>query len=264
MPSSLSQSISEKVLPVKIKAVAVVLAALGLNALALGDVAVLTSGRDNTLYESAAGDISNGAGTGMFAGRSNAEADSIRRGLVWFDVAAQIPAGSTITSATLSLYQSSANTQPISISVHRSLESWGEGTSVGGGGGGGGGAAATAGDATWLFRSFPGMPWATPGGSFQPAASATSNVAGAGTYSWSSPQLLADIQQLLDSPATNFGWIILGDESAPGTAKRFATREETILDRRPMLMVEYTPIPAPGGFMFLSAASFSLLRRKRR
>ncbi len=244
-------------------AIAVALmAAQGLAMIARADSTVIVSSRDNTLYQSTAGDLSNGAGSGMFAGRNAAASNSIRRALVWFDVAGQIPAGSTITSVTLSMYNSAANADEAQVSLHRALENWGEGTSSAGMGGGGG-APATPGDATWLFRSYPGSPWSTPGGTFAAGASATAAVADSGPYEWNSGGLVADIQGFLDSPATNFGWIILGNESASSTAKRFATREETIADRRPMLLVEYTPIPAPPAALILAFSAAHVMRRRR-
>jgi hypothetical protein len=230
--------------------------------LATADVAQLGSSRDNTLYQDPEGHLSNGAGTGMFAGRSASASNSIRRVLAFFDIAASIPAGATITSATLTLSNSAANTSDTSISLHRVTEDWGEGTSVAGMGGGGG-AAATAGDSTWLFRSFPGSPWATPGGSFVPGASSAAVVGGPGSYSWSGSGLVADIQAFLDAPATNFGWILLGDESASSTTRRFATREESDVNLRPMLSVEYTPVPAPGGVAVIAMLAGLGIRRRR-
>ena len=37
--------------------------------------------------------------------------------------------------------------------------------------------------------------------------------------------MVADVQGWLDNPASNFGWLMLGDETAIVTAKRFDTRE---------------------------------------
>ena len=70
---------------------------------AQGPVTVtLTSDRDNTLYESATGGLSNGAGSRCFVGLTaqGPESDA-RRALVRFDLAAQIPPCSTITAVTL-------------------------------------------------------------------------------------------------------------------------------------------------------------------
>ena len=49
--------------------------------------------------------------------------------------------------------------------------------------------------------------------------------------------MVADVQSWLDNPATNFGWLVLGDESTSATAKRFDTREST---SSPVLTIEYT------------------------
>ena len=57
--------------------------------------------------------------------------------------------------------------------------------------------------------------------------------------------MIADVQSWLDSPANNFGWLILGDESGIATAKRFDTREST---DPPVLAIQYVtghPTPTP-------------------
>lgn len=241
-------------------AIAFALASVGT---AHADVQTLVSARDNTLFMDPEGDISNGAGTAMFSGRNAAPSNSVRRAVVWFDIAAVVPAGATITGATLTLHNSGSNDGITAMTLNRLLESWGEGTSTGGGPGGGAGGPAAPGDATWLFRSFPGMPWTSPGGTFAGTASASTPVGAAGFYSWSSAGLLADVQASLNSPASNFGWIILGDESVGSTAKRFATREETLANRRPMLMIEYTPVPSPAGVSVLVLGGIAAGRRRR-
>lgn len=246
-----------------VRAVAAALSVLVVPALAMADVALIGSSRDNTLYQDAEGDLSNGAGTGMFAGRNAAGSNSIRRGLLFFDIAANIPAGATITSAILTLSNSAANANGESISLHRVLEEWGEGTSVAGMGGGGG-AAATAGDSTWIFRSFPATPWSSAGGSFALGASSAAVVAEAGSYDWSGAGLVSDVQGFLDAPVSNFGWILLGNESESSTAKRFATREESETSLRPMLSVEYTTVPAPGGLIAFTLMAGLGIRRRRR
>ena len=57
--------------------------------------------------------------------------------------------------------------------------------------------------------------------------------------------MAADIQQWLDDPASNYGWILAGNESANQTTKRFATRENSDEGHRPLLTVEYTGGEAP-------------------
>jgi hypothetical protein len=218
---------------------------------------------DNTLYESATGSTSNGAGTAMFAGRNASPSNSIRRGLVLFDIAGSVPAGATILSAQLTLFNDAANVGPATVSLHRVFESWGEGTSVAGGpSGGGNGAPSTTGDATWIHRSFNSSLWTAAGGTFDASLSTTSLVEGPGSYAWlTTPQFVADVQSFLDSPSTNFGWLLRGNEAAPSTGKRFATREEPTIDRQPTLTITF--IPAPGTGALLAFAGVVALRRRR-
>ncbi len=209
----------------------------------------IPAARDNTLYDDGAGQLSNGSGTAMFAG--NNAAGERRRALILFDVAAHVPAGMSITAARLTLVNSAANVSPVSITLHRLLESWGEGPSQAVGTGQGRGAQAAPGDATWLHRFYPDLLWTTPGGSFLTTPSASTIVAAVGPYSWESPTLAADVQNFLDNPAANFGWVIIGDESAPQTARRFSTREEPDPALRPILEVTYIPTPAAGTALLL-------------
>src|SRR2546423_9039964 len=57
--------------------------------------------------------------------------------------------------------------------------------------------------------------------------------------------MTAEVQSWQVSPATDFGWLVLGDESAGATAKRFDTRERA---GPPVLTIQYTtatPTPTP-------------------
>ena len=77
------------------------------------------------------------------------------------------------------------------------------------------------------------------GGDFDSDASTTQPVDAIGFYTWTGGQLAADVQSMLETPATNFGWVIVGDETRMGTAKRFDTRENADVSRRPELVVHY-------------------------
>ena len=44
----------------------------------------------------------------------------------------------------------------------------------------------------------------------------------------------------LKHPEKNFGWILIGDETEPQTAKTFASRENPDETLRPLLEVEYS------------------------
>jgi hypothetical protein len=200
-----------------------------------------TPSKDNTLYEydPAEGDHSNGAGFHFFAGE-NAMGE-LRRGVLAFDVAGIIPAGSTITAISLTLNMSMTPAGPETVELHKLLADWGEGTSHAPMGEGDG-APATPGDATWRHRFFDTIFWTTEGGDFSAAVSASQSVGGTGQYTWSSTQMIADVQSWLDDPSSNFGWLVLGDETTIATAKRFDTRESA---SPPVLTIQYRVTPAP-------------------
>lgn len=211
---------------------------------ARADTVSIVSVADNTLYQTELGSLSNGAGTAMFAGVNALPPTSIRRCVLRFAVASAIPPGSTVTSATLRLTQSASNADPQECTLHRLQNSWGEGASVAGSGQGGGGPAATN-DATWVHRFWSATSWTTPGGDFVSNPSATTSVGEPGVYEWASPQVAADVQDMIDSPATDFGWILLGNEAFAQTSKKFSTREEPVLASRPTLVIEFAS-PCPG------------------
>ncbi len=206
--------------------------------LGYADTVAVTANLDNTLYEDGTGGISNGAGRYMFAGK----AAGLRRALVAFDVAGNVPANSTITGATLSLYCSRTNpaNSTVLINLHRVLAAWGEGTSDAGDPGGAG-TAATTGDATWLHTFYNTSLWTNVGGDFDATASGGQSVTGIGSYVWGSTAgMVADVQAWLDTPSSNAGWILIGEEA--GTlvnAKRFNTREYPEGPVQPILTITY-------------------------
>ncbi len=210
----------------------------------------ITPSKDNTLYEYNPddGDRSNALGLHFFAG--NTAEPEIRRGVIAFDIAGQIPPGSTITAVTLSLNMSKTLLDDArTVELHLLLADWGEGTSIAPGEEGDG-APATPNDATWRHRFFDTIFWTNEGGDFSATVSATQAVGPIGQYIWSSAQMVADVQSWLDNPASNFGWLVLGDESTSITSKRFDTREST---SPPVLTIQYiagprvlpTPRPRP-------------------
>ena len=186
----------------------------------------------------------------MFAGAT--DDGLIRRGVIAFDVAGSIPPGSTIHSASLRMNMSRTLSDTArTISLYKLLTDWGEGTSDAGAEEGRG-APATTNDATWRHRFFSTSFWATQGGNFSTTLSASSSVGPNGPYIWSSPQLTADVQSWFNTPASNFGWVIVGAEASGGaTAKRFDTRENS---NPPVLTIGYTP-PGGGSVQPVSAVS---------
>ena len=202
--------------------------------------------KDTTIYEDEQGALSNGSGDYLFAGVNGSNGGNrIMRGLIAFDLSS-IPPGSTIESVTLLMSQSLPRNDGVSreVSLHRVLKDWGEGSSNADDGEAGG-APASAGDATWLHTSFDDSQWATPGGDFESAASASVGVGSDGFYQWlSTGALVTDVQTWVDNPSSNFGWLIKGQETLNGasfTARRFNSRHATAVNNRPELMVEFSP-----------------------
>ncbi len=233
---------------------------LGASVPASAVVITNTAVKDNTLYEVKSGDpyTSNGEGSGIFVGRTRAkggEPGFNRRTVIAFTNLHQvIPASATINSAILRLYLTRsrlAGTE--TLTVHRLLGDWGEGTSNANGEEGKG-ANAAPGDATWHHQFFDTNTWIADGGDYVVSPSASTNVQDIlQYYYWSSAQLTADVQEWVTNSASNVGWILIGNESVAGTAKRFASRQYPTSAEWPALIVDYTvaePIGAcdlPGG-----------------
>ncbi len=217
-------------------------ASMLLAAGAPGATVALPASRDNTLFQFSPADISNGAGQHFFAG-TNANGN-VRRGVIAFDVSS-IPAGSTIQSVRLRLFMSRTTTGAFDVSLHRCLADWGEGFSDAEFDEGGG-TVAEPGDATWEHRFYPDVFWSTFGGDFAPAPTTTASIAGVGFYEFTGGTLVTEVQAWLDAPASNFGWVMIGDEAGNRTAKRFDSRENPIAENQPQLIVEFLPPACPG------------------
>lgn len=214
-----------------------------LASIGLAEEQTLAPAKDNTLFEDSEGELSNGAGETMFAGRTGTTTGGlIRRAVIAFDLTT-IPPGSTVTGVELTLQESNprdAGTQ--TVTVHRLLKDWGEGDSDGtenpAGPNEGDGAQATSGDATWIHTFFDTQFWDSAGGDFAGDESASTAVTN-GSQTWgSTDQLVADVQAWVDDPSSNFGWILIGNEDTIATAKRFDSRTGTT---PPQLTVEYDP-----------------------
>ena len=214
--------------------------------LSTADEVLIVAGADNTLYEDSLGSVSNGSGAIMVAGRTNGEVDSIRRAVLFFDVAGNIPHGAVVESVALSLYLNKGNGGAREMRLHRLLTDWGEGASVKDGGGLG--ATAEPGDATWLHTFYPDAFWGSDGGRYigrvsasQLVGTADGNNDLAGSYTWpSTDRLVDDVRRWVKKPSRNYGWILVGDESVKQTAKQFASRESVSPELRPMLEVTYS------------------------
>lgn len=197
----------------------------------------ITASKNNTLYESAEGSLSNGNGEYIFAGAT--AAGDIRRALLMFDLS-EIPEGSQIENAELRLVMNRSISGAKSMTFHEVLADWGEGSSDAGGQEGGGASAAT-GDATWVHTFFPDQNWSNTGGDYSSTILSTTDVNMNGSYTWPSTQeFTALVQKWLENPNENYGLILIGDESESTTAKRFSSRHHANEEDRPALIIEYT------------------------
>ncbi|MEO5803628.1 MAG: DNRLRE domain-containing protein [Verrucomicrobiota bacterium] len=177
------------------------------------------------------------------------------RGLLRFNLSADVPPGSKIQKAIFSIrvVLIPADEPAASIfDLHRLLQPWGEGAKLSNTTGPGRGSPATNNEATWLDRfAFANSPWFLPGAaptndfvSFKSAEQFISDTGSSPYYfsSVSSPQLAADVQLWLDNPGTNFGWLLKSrDETTISTARRFGSREDP--NQTPILSVTFVAPP---------------------
>jgi hypothetical protein len=199
------------------------------------DTVSINAFKDATIFGTSAGaDTGNasGLGPGLFTG-----ADSqlnIKRSLLQFDLAAAgIPAGSTIDNVTLSLsigqVGGGGGEAPQIIRLFDVAQSWSEGSSgsptSSSLSGTGQGFPRGNGDTTWDYSNFNTDPtvaakWQSSGtelhgGNFSPTESASASFSTFNlgtTLTWSSAAMTADVQDWLDNPSNNNGWLLKNDE----------------------------------------------------
>ena len=224
---------------------------------AAGDQTTLNPSRDATIF-SESGSEANGSGN-LFLGRNNN--GNFRRTLLFFDIVngdgqnSGVPAGATINSVTLTLSVSNSAGGTASTDLRKLTRDWNEGPAGNVGNGGGRGDSAGASDVTWT-QTGAGANWTTQGGDRSGTDSATLTITD-NSPDWSSAQMAMDVQEWLDTPSMNFGWIIVGNESASTrNARRFGSKE-TGTD--PQLLIDFTPA---GGMMQDQTITFGALDDK--
>ncbi|NOZ40838.1 MAG: DNRLRE domain-containing protein, partial [Planctomycetes bacterium] len=190
------------------------------------EIISLGPSKDNTLINNGSGSVSNGTGF-LFAGKTGNSGPGALRALLAFDIASEIPAGATITDVqmTLTVLQAGNGSNNDSYGLHRVAQDWGEGKSFASGGNG---APSENNDATWIHTFFNSSFWTNPGGDFEGTPSATETVGSSGTVTWgSTSEMVANVQNWLNDPSSNFGWILIGNEASSASARRFGSREST-------------------------------------
>ncbi|CAN5417992.1 hypothetical protein BH23VER1_BH23VER1_18470 [soil metagenome] len=229
------------------------LSLIGLVGMASADSATIHPTADTALFElDGSRDHNFGAEPEIPVGTIGPTGGAARaRALFRFDIETSLPPGATVTAAT---FRVRAVMTPSSegsrlFSLNRSLVPWIEGRGLGGLPGG---SQALAGEPTWNNRAHPSSPWASPGGAHEdgladePSATATFPASGTPPVTVSftfNPQGIAAVQDMLDSPAQNFGWFLFDlVEDSNKSARRIATREHAT--HPPELEITFTP-PAP-------------------
>ncbi|MFG0330571.1 MAG: DNRLRE domain-containing protein [Phycisphaerales bacterium] len=200
--------------------------------------------RDNTMF-SEYSTRSNGAGDHLFTG--NTLTGFSRRALIRFDLTdLPLPPDAVLTAAELRLVVSRTRAFQPAVTVHRVLEDWGEGAEDASGPEGDG-ASAQVGSATWTDNFYTLSAWGASGGTFDATPSASSiGVFSGNPMIWNGPNMLADVQAWIDDPPSNFGWIVVGDESGTQTAVRFYSAdndESAIREQFPRLTLQYASGP---------------------
>lgn len=200
----------------------------------------LNAVKDNILYESATGSLSNALGQQLYTGNNN---NGKRRSVLVFSIPA-LPSGAELQDVQLKLFcNSSSGTFPITL--QKLLQDWGEGTSQANNNNQEkNGVPATPGDATWIHTFYDTNNWTTAGGEYSSTISASTDVGTQNAfYTWSSTQMNADVSGWMNAPGTNFGWIMRGDEATTNNSKGFASRQHATVSNRPKLLIHYVMPP---------------------
>ena len=221
-----------------------------------------TLGKDTSLFSES--DFSDGQGSHFFAGIAGSTSQ-IRRALVAFNVTStSIPLGSSVASARVVLYVNKVPPATITntFSLKKMNLQWLEGASNSDAQspGPGFGIEAAINDATWNFNKVTsvgsppsGISWSNPGGDgdYVDAVSGSVLINGVGAYTFTGAGLASDVQNWVSAPATNFGWMLFGDETLPDTppvstlaAKRFSSRQISTTSQRPKLIIDWGTAPA--------------------
>jgi len=211
-----------------------------------GDRLALSPIKDNTLYETMDGSLSNGAGAWTFIGLTTS---GLRRSIVAFDVS-DLDVCDQITAVRVifTIDQAPATSSAGTAGLHLVLQDWGEGTSDALSPGGQG-TTSTTNDATWIHSFYDTASWNNAGGDFMmtPSAQAPFGTQSMDVLNFTSTALLIDdVLGWVQDPASNYGWIILGDEINLRNARRLISKDSQAKET-PTLLIDFVP---GGGCIF--------------
>ena len=249
--------------------VGVLLLSLACGGLAQAATVSFTSVADTSLYQD--NSSANLGATTLLAGQNYK--NSVGRGLFQFDISS-IPSDAVIEEAHVSLavvkkpdIDQHGGPIPSDFGLYRMLVSWGEGT-----GSAVTGSPAKFGEATWSSRFYPLVTWDSPGGTagvdYASSPSSTAAIDGIGIYTFQSTQALIDdvTTWVADPVNTNFGFMLMSsNELSPGTARRFASKEQSAAGAPPTLTITYSvPEPSAGLLAGIALTGLACFRRPDR
>lgn len=223
---------------------------------ARGDQIELGAAQDATLLGGSDATTNNSlADPGIFVG-TDGEGNP-KRGLIEFNIAGSIPSGATITGVTLQMTVgqvagsggggSGGTSGPETISLFDESQAWGQPTNFPGAttfGGTGHGTAPDPGDATWNYAFYSTTPWTIAGGDWSSSLTDIADASVTGTlasFTWSSAAMVTDVQNWLNDPSNNFGWVIKNaDETDIRTFRAFWSAQGAAANDDPALAPELT------------------------
>jgi len=231
---------------------------VGWSGLSQADIITNLAPAADTCIRNEVPDSNFGAFTNLLVGVGNF-GSPVNRVLLRFSLA-DVPVNATITAASLRLVLIPTPTSAANFDLHRLLVDWGEGT-----GSVAPPFASTANDneATWNARFHPSILWSTAGGEadsdYVSTPSATASLpSGASTNTFTSDDLVSDVQFWLANPGANFGWMLIAAGEPAGTGKRIGSRDDLNPNVHPVLVVQYTvPLTISGVALSNNAIRFS-------
>jgi hypothetical protein len=221
---------------------------LAIASAATAATTVVISGTADVVDSSLYGDDTdgnNGGGDWLHVGLTGSGA--VRRAVIRFDTSA-INSAAIVSEVTLSLRADADGGTADNHALHSLTSSWVEGTGIGTGTGGGQGGQVVAGSVTWDSREHGTTLWTSGGGDFSPTPSAiiaapNTCVTGVWTDNTAGDGMVADVQDWIANPGNNLGWLVLGDESATFTARRYISSEQGGVNA-PELSITLSTLPA--------------------